>query len=82
MINDAKEFCSTLKSEIFFDENWNDFLATSDKILNEILEEIENLVQFDDPIIVNTLQEQRVFRKVLSFHTIIFSTTDISLEFV
>ena len=50
MVDDAREFTSTLVDEVFFDENWDDFLKGATHISDEELQNYENQIQFDDPI--------------------------------
>jgi len=50
IIKEATVNCSCLNEVIYFDENWQAFLAKASSITTTELEEIESTIQFDDPV--------------------------------
>lgn len=73
MIEAVRNNCPSLQHELYFEENWNNFLEFSTKTNDDILEALENNVQIDDAVNIQYTSGTTGFPKgvTLSHHNIL-----------
>jgi len=50
MIEESRSLCENLREIIFFDKDWENFLAKAQSVTDEQLQSVEDSIQFDDPV--------------------------------